>query len=223
MTRDRDVFTQRLAAALEGWSLTITQVQLDRLVRHYELMVEANRRVNLTRITDPQEAALLHYADSLALLLWVEARPAARITLLDVGTGAGFPAVPLAVLGPAWQVTAMDSTRKKTAFVDQAAQELGLDNLEVVHARAEHWHPQREFQIIALRAVSVVKTALEKTAHLVAPKGYVVCYKTEPAAEQEIKTAAALARRVGLVLADQVTYTLGAEVHPRRLVIYQKQ
>ena len=68
-----------------------------------------------------------------------------------------------------------------------------------------------------------MKAALEKTAHLVAPKGYVVCYKTDPAAEQEIAAAAASARRVGLVLADQVTYTLGAEVHPRRLVIYQKR
>ena len=223
MMRDRDVFTQRLAAALEGWGLTITQAQLDRLARHFELMVEANQRVNLTRITGPQEAALKHYADSLALLLWPEVQPDAPVTLLDVGTGAGFPAVPLAVMRPEWRITAIDSTRKKTAFVDHAAQELGLAQFEVVHARAEHWHPQRKFQVLTLRAVAEVKTALEKTAHLVAPKGYVVLYKTKAGAEREISAAQAWAKRMRLVPAEEVEYTLAADLQPRRLVIYRKQ
>ena len=223
MTCDRDVFTQRLATILEKWDLSITPAQLGLLARHYELMIEANQSVNLTRITDPQEAALKHYADSLALLLWAETQPGARRTLLDVGTGAGFPAVPLAVLCPAWRITAIDSTRKKTAFVERAVQALGLAEFEVVHARAEHWQPERKFEIVTLRAVSEVKTALEKTAHLVAPKGCVVLYKTKSGAEREISAAQAGAERMRLLPADGVTYTLAADVQPRRLVVYRRR
>lgn len=223
MMHDRDVFTQRLAAALEGWGLTITQAQLDRLARHFELMVEANRTVNLTRITDPQEAALKHYADSLSLLLWPELQPDAPVTLLDVGTGAGFPAVPLAVMRPEWRITAIDSTRKKMMFVTTASFELELINLDVRQERAEHWHPEREFHILTLRAVSDVKTVLEKTVHLVAFGGYLGLYKTESAAGREIKEAEAVTRRLGLALVDQVVYTLDPELQPRRLVIYQRR
>jgi len=132
----REVFSTALTNAAGALGLRLEEHHLARMWRHFELVVEANRRFNLTRITAPADAALKHYADSLALLAtrWVDSdRP---LSVLDVGTGAGFPAVPLAIVCERWGVMAIDGTGKKARFVAEAAAVLGLANLEARHTRA---------------------------------------------------------------------------------------
>ena len=98
-------------------------------------MEEGNRQQNLTRITSPEEMAVKHFVDSLSLFLVDLPHSGARF--LDVGTGAGFPGIPLAICRPQWDVVLLDSLRKRLAFLESAMNVLGLNNVSTLHARAE--------------------------------------------------------------------------------------
>jgi 16S rRNA (guanine(527)-N(7))-methyltransferase RsmG len=129
-----DEFVTALTSALVDYGIDeLSGVQQAQLARHYRMMVGWNRRVNLTRITAPAEAARLHYADSLAGGRWLGAAQ----TVLDIGSGAGFPAVPLAVSRPDVSVIAVEANQKKSLFLAEAADALGLKNFQVMTARVE--------------------------------------------------------------------------------------
>jgi len=172
------LFDSTFHAALRRWGLPITPTQAGRLGVHFEAVVETNRTINLTRITDPVEAAVKHYADSLALLLWSRDRSIAVRTVLDVGTGAGFPALPLAVMSPERVVTAIDSTRKKVEFLARTATALGIDNLRVEHAHTAHWKTEQKFDVVAARALGPLARCLESSSGFVTVGGFLVVYKT---------------------------------------------
>lgn len=127
-------FKPALEAALARSDLAdLSEGQMAQLVKHYSMMRAWNRRMNLTRIIEPDEAAQLHYADSLFGGRFI--LNAARI--LDIGSGAGFPALPLAVLRPETEVTALEANQKKSVFLNEAREELGLANFKVATARLE--------------------------------------------------------------------------------------
>jgi 16S rRNA (guanine527-N7)-methyltransferase len=127
-------FRSALASAVERFGLeALAADQVDRLVCHYLMLREWNRRVNLTRIVQPAEAARLHFAESI-----LAGRYAGNAqTILDIGSGAGFPAVPLAVTRPESQITAMEPNQKKATFLKDVKQALALSNFKVVTARIE--------------------------------------------------------------------------------------
>ena len=135
MTGEHDTeFKSALYAALASLDLAnLSEKQIAQLAKHYSLMRAWNRRVNLTRIIEPDEAARLHYADSLFGGRFIEY--ARRI--LDIGSGAGFPALPLAVLRPDVEVTALEANQKKSVFLNEARDDLGLTNFKVATARLE--------------------------------------------------------------------------------------
>jgi 16S rRNA (guanine(527)-N(7))-methyltransferase RsmG len=127
-------FKSALEAVMAGFGLArLSEQQVAQLVKHYSLMRAWNRRVNLTRILEPDEAARLHYADSLFGGRFIgDAR-----RIVDIGSGAGFPALPLAVLRPDAEVTALEANQKKSVFLNEAKDELGLANFKVRTARLE--------------------------------------------------------------------------------------
>lgn len=217
-------FVDALLAAMRVWAVEPSQEQIATLQRHYESVVEGNRRFNLTRITEPREAAVKHYADSLSLAVWVDRSRLEVQSLLDIGTGAGFPAVPLAVMRPTWQVTAIDSTRKKTDFLSRCATELQLTNLEVQHAHARHWKTPQRFDVVTMRAIGALSLCVEQAAPFVARQGYFAVYKTTSASDEERRVAQAVAAAHDLVPADDSTYELhlDGEVFPRVLCVYQR-
>ncbi len=134
MSEHNTRFKSALEAALASLDLAnLNEEQIAQLVKHYSLMRAWNRRVNLTRIVEPDEAARLHYADSLFGGRFIEY--ARRV--LDIGSGAGFPALPLAVLRPDVEVTALEANQKKSVFLNEARDDLGLANLKVATARLE--------------------------------------------------------------------------------------
>jgi 16S rRNA (guanine527-N7)-methyltransferase len=184
------LFEATLLTALDEWGLPILPRQLEQLRAHHDAVVDANRYMNLTRIVDPAQAAIKHYADSLALWLWADERGISPETVLDIGTGAGFPAVPLAVLRPACTVTAIDATRKKAEFVLRTAAAMGLANLRVEHAHSRHWHPKRAFQIVTLRAVVRMAEAVGLAATHVVPGGWIVSYQTASAGGVDVSKSA---------------------------------
>jgi len=136
----------------------LAETQLRQLVKHYSMLREWNRRVNLTRITEPDEAAQFHYADSLFGGRFIRG---AR-TLLDIGSGAGFPSVPLAVFRPDAHVTALEANQKKSLFLNEAKDALGLANFRVVNARIESFD-RRSFDLLTSRALDRAEEVLPST------------------------------------------------------------
>ncbi|MGB2987608.1 MAG: 16S rRNA (guanine(527)-N(7))-methyltransferase RsmG [Phycisphaerae bacterium] len=224
MNRTPDAFDSALTTALSRWALPIEPGQLDKLRAHFEAVIETNRTMNLTRITEPVASAVKHYADSLAPLLWIRERKIAVQTVLDVGTGAGFPAVPLAVMRPDWSVSAIDATGKKIEFLRRTAAALGLTNLCCEHAHSQHWKPGRSFQLVVLRALTCLPDALEQTARHVAQDGWLAAYKSAAVDRQEQDTAVALAPKLGLCSQKCYAYQLelGNEKLDRILNIYRR-
>ena len=132
----QDEFSRALARELGRFGIAaLDEQQSAHLARHYAMMVEWNRHTNLTRILDPAAAARLHYAESLYAVPFLSG---AR-RLLDIGSGAGFPALPIAVACPAVEVTALDANQKKSLFLHEVKDTLRLDNFRVARARVEEF------------------------------------------------------------------------------------
>lgn len=164
---DRAALRRRLDAGLAamgaGIDAALDDAGRDRLIALLALLVRWNRAYNLTAVRDPMDMVPRHLLDSLAVLPWVTRGP-----VLDVGTGAGLPGIPLAVARPALQFTLLDGNGKKTRFVRQAVLELGLDNVEVVHSRLEAYRPGPKFATMTARAVASLSELSVRCAHLAA-------------------------------------------------------
>lgn len=136
------------------------------------LLVEWNGRFNLTSITEPEDMLRKHLLDSLAVLPHLSG---GRIA--DVGTGAGFPGLPLAICAPERRFTLIDSTAKKCRFVEHAAATLALDNVSVVNARAEAFEPPAPFDTVVARALAKMAEFIGYAGHLCAPRGRLLAMK----------------------------------------------
>jgi 16S rRNA (guanine527-N7)-methyltransferase len=151
--------------------------QVVQFTRYAQILQQWNKKINLTSITDPMEIAVKHFLDSVA--------PSACIpqqgTLLDIGTGGGFPGVPLKILRPQQPMVLIDGVRKKINFVKQVMRELHLVNIEAIQVRAEdlprHYTKTRQFDIIVSRALADVDVLFKLTAPLLKPEGRLVLYK----------------------------------------------
>ena len=144
-----------------------------KLARYLELVEKWNRVHNLTAVREPSQMVTLHLLDSLSVLPYLgEAK-----TLLDVGTGAGLPGIPLAVARPAMRVTLLDSSHKKATFLQQAKTELELSNADVVCDRVENWKPQQRHDVVVSRAFSDLADFVLQAQHLVTPGGRLMAMK----------------------------------------------
>lgn len=161
---DRELWAKQLGAGLADMGLQLDAVQRDRLLSFLELLVHWNRTFNLTAIRDPEKLVPRHLLDSLSLLPFLKGP-----NVLDVGTGAGLPGIPLAIAHPAWSFFLLDSNSKKTRFVTQARLELGLQNLTAVHSRVEGWCAPTVFQTITSRAFAKLDRMFVLTQHLAGP------------------------------------------------------
>lgn len=179
--------------------------------------------MNLTGITDPSEVTIKHYLDSLTL---VPALPRiAGMSLIDVGTGAGFPGLPLAIAFPQMHVTLMDSTRKKLRFIEYAGEKLGLDNIRTLHARAEEAGRQKahreSYNFVTARAVGRMPVLMEYTLPLANLDGQVIAMRGTDAYE-ETNMAAKAIDSLGGELFTIEEFTLPTLDNPRYLVVVDK-
>ena len=148
----------------------------DKFVAYYAMLIDWNTRMNLTAITEPEEVAKKHFADSLAALPYLP--DGARVA--DVGTGAGFPAIPLLIMNPTLKITLVDSLNKRITFLRAVLEALGL-KADCVHARAEEFgrdpKARGTFDAALSRAVAALPTLLELTVPLLKVGGRAYCYK----------------------------------------------
>lgn len=153
--------------------LSLSAEAQDKLIAYLRLIEKWNRVHNLTAVREPEQMVVLHLLDSLTLLPHV----AEKASLLDVGTGAGLPGIPLAIARPELQVTLLDSNHKKTTFLTQAKAELGLANVRIVSERVESWQPADKFDAVVSRAFSELSDFVTQARHLVAPGGVMLAMK----------------------------------------------
>jgi 16S rRNA (guanine527-N7)-methyltransferase len=226
----RSIFEEALQRSAGELGFPLQPGHVESMWRHFEMLLEANRKFNLTRITDPADAAIRHYADSLALPAWAETlgeggpKEGSEFGVLDVGAGGGFPAVPVAIVRSNWRVTALDKTGKKARFVQRCAEELGLPNLAGVHGRVPPWRPERPVGVSVFRAVGSTAKALASVAEVVRPGGWVVCFKTAttpPGEIQEARRWAEVHRWSGPQHFDYALHE-GERASPRRLVVFRR-
>lgn len=161
-----------LSQALTSNDLEVTQETQEKILQYLDLLSRWNKVYNLTAITDPHEMVWLHIIDSLSINPYLKGQ-----RIIDVGTGAGLPGIPLALIHPDKQFVLLDSNSKKTRFLTQAIAELPLKNVEVIHARVEEFKPTLGFDSILSRAFSAIQVMLAKTQHLLAPHGQFIAMK----------------------------------------------
>ncbi|MDI6710824.1 MAG: 16S rRNA (guanine(527)-N(7))-methyltransferase RsmG [Thermoanaerobacterales bacterium] len=217
------LFRRTLAGGIEAWGLEVDEAALERFERHYAALVEANRRFNLTAVTGEAEAAALHFLDALAFLRYKE--PAPGESLIDVGSGAGFPGLVLKAARPALNVVLLESSRKKAEFLRQVIAALELHGAEAVWGRAEDdaRRPGRRenFDWAVARGVAAMRVLCEYCLPFVRTGGFFVAYKG-PGVEPELQEA----RRAFSILGGEVTaverFPLLPAGEERRLVFVKK-
>ena len=169
----------RLSAGLTGLGLTLAPAQRAALVTLVAELADWNTRMNLTAITDPAEVVDKHLLDSLTVLPWLKGHSVA-----DVGSGAGFPGLPLAVADPERRYTLIESTGKKVKFLRHAIERLELPNVEVEHGRAEALKPSQPFDTVISRALGPLSDFVRVAGHLAGRRGRLLAMKGKVPAEE---------------------------------------
>lgn len=198
---------RRLGDGIAALGLVLDAGQQERLLAYLALLVKWNKAYNLTAVREPSEMVTKHLLDSLALLPHLRGG-----RLLDVGSGAGLPGIPLAIAAPQLDVTLLDANSKKTRFLLQAKGELGLYNLSVVHSRVEQYRPERLFDTVTARAFASLAELYQGTARLLAAGGCLLAMKGDYP-EQEL---AALPH--GAVVQDVIALTVPGLQARRHLI-----
>ncbi len=184
----------------------LSEFQLDQFDQYYRFLIEKNKVMNLTAITDPEEVQTKHFLDSLMCLKTGLLNK--NIHVIDVGTGAGFPGIPLKIACPDIHLTLADSLNKRIRFLNEVIEMLQLENVEAVHGRAEDLgrndKHREQYDVCVSRAVSNLNTLLEYCTPFVKVEGYFVAYKSGEINEELTKASSAM-KKLGCIL-DKVEY-----------------
>ena len=177
--------------------INLTDIQLEKFQIYYNLLIETNKVMNLTSITEEKDVVLKHFIDSLAIKNYIDI---SNGRVIDIGTGAGFPGIPLAIIYNDTQFTLMDSLNKRINFINTVMEECKLYNIETVHSRAEdlgHNNVYREkYDYCVSRAVAAIPVLLEYCIPFLKTGGKFISYKSEKA-EEEISLSGNAQKKLG--------------------------
>lgn len=209
-------------SAVKDYKIELSEEQLDQLQKYFELLVSWNEKINLTAITEPNEVAVKHFADSLSVFNYVDFQKGASV--IDVGTGAGFPGLVLKIARPDIKLTLLDSLNKRLKFLDEVLNTLGLE-AELVHARAEeggHNIDLREcYDFAVSRAVARLNVLCEYCLPYVRLSGKFIAFKGGEA-DEEIKSASKAIQALGGKKTDVLYFELPENSGSRTLVVIEK-
>lgn len=214
---------ERFKKGLQVLSISLTDRQIEQFIQFYEMLIEKNKVMNLTGITEWEEVVQKHFLDSLALVRGVDM---SRIeTLIDVGTGAGFPGIPLKIAFPHLHITLMDSLNKRIKFLQEVIDACGLEQIEAVHSRAEDLARKEDyreqFDLCVSRAVANLNTLSEYCMPFVKEGGSFVSYKAG-AAEDEVQGAKKAIEMLGGRIGKNEKFSLPDSDISRTLVVIEK-
>lgn len=225
MFEDSEAVRKQLHQELNQIGVDSEEEQEDLLLRHLDLVVEANKHVNLTRIVDPESAVTLHAVDSLTLLpRLLDSQKKTHLPYLDLGTGAGFPGIPLATMSGS-QGLLIDSTQKKIAAVDDFLKELGLsDRVEADAIRAEELAltHKRQFGTVTARAVAPLSVLIEYAAPLLCKHGALVVSKGQ-LTDKEYDDSLYAADLCGMEAVSRETIELPRDMGHREILAFSKE
>ena len=222
----REEFDNLMRQGAKELSVELSGSQMDGFYRYYELLTEWNKVMNLTAITELHEVVTKHFLDSLSLVKAVSAGELEEARILDLGTGAGFPGIPLKIAFPDMKVTLLDSLNKRIRFLQQVVSELNLSEVEAVHGRAEDYGRQREFRenydFCVSRAVANFSTLAEYCLPFVRKGGYFISYKSSDV-EKELEAGDKALKGLGGRLETVVDFYLPGSQMYRKLVKVKKE
>lgn len=217
---------KKLKESFSKLNLTLTEKQYQQFLDYYELLVEWNKVMNLTGITEFDEVVMKHFVDSLSFVYAVSAEKSYKVKVLDMGTGAGFPGIPLKIAFPEMEMVLLDSLNKRIKFLSEVIDKLELENITAIHGRAEEFARKEgyreQFDFCVSRAVANLATLSEYCLPYVKKGGYFIPYKSGTI-EEEIETSKKAVGILGGKIKEVKTFVLPESDISRALVIIKKE
>src|SRR5699024_2479730 len=217
---------EQFQQALADHGITLSAEQMQQFADYYQLLVETNEHVNLTRITEKDEVYLKHFYDSLTGAFAEPRLQTEQLTLCDIGAGAGFPSLPLKIAFPQLQVTIVDSLNKRINFLQELVAKLGLSGVTLVHDRAETFSAKtaatrEQYDLVLARAVARLSVLAELCLPAARVGGELVAYKAS-AADDDLADAQGAISKLGGEVQKEFAMTLPGTADQRKIIIIDK-
>lgn len=224
MEISKEYDTSSFVKDLQYYSLSLEKRQICQFLKYYELLVHWNTFVNLTAITEFSEVIKKHFIDSLSLVRYIDLSKVD--TVIDVGTGAGFPGIPLKIAFPHLHITLLDSLQKRVSFLNEVIRELDLSEVETIHGRAEDFAKsdlfREKYDLCVSRAVANFSILSEYCIPFLKTGGSFVSYKSDKVSE-EIESSGNAVKILGGSIKEKFEFVLPYTDISRTIVIVQKK
>lgn len=217
----KEDFEKEIMGYVEELGIKLSKEQAEMFFNYMNLLLEWNEKINLTAITEEKEVIVKHFVDSLTIAKYIPE----GASLVDVGTGAGFPGIPLKIIREDLKITLLDSLQKRINFLDVVIKELNLENIETIHARVEEFGKnskyRESFEVATSRAVANLSTLTEYLLPLVKVGGIAICMKGS-SIEEELETSKKAINVLGGKVSNVFEFDLPKTDIKRNLVIVDK-
>lgn len=212
-----------LENGLKNFNIDVNDTMLEKFEKYREILVEYNKNMNLTGITEQREVYIKHFLDSVAI--FKDGYIMDGLSVIDVGTGAGFPGIPYKICNPTIKLTLLDSLNKRINFLKEVCTNIGFDDVEFVHGRAEDFGQNEDFRekfdIATARAVANLPILLELCIPFVKVGGFFICLKG-PNAENEVEEAKNAMDVLDVKLVENIEVSLPDEELKHRILVFKK-
>ena len=220
------VFKEKITSAVGELGINLSDTQVDQFYDYYEILIQWNKVMNLTGITELSDVVYKHFTDSLSLVKVVEGLGEEERSLIDVGTGAGFPGIPLKIVFPKLSVVLLDSLNKRIKFLQEVIEQLNLKEIRAVHGRAEDFGQQKDyrekFDYCVSRAVANTSTLVEYCIPFVKVGGAFIACKSGKI-EEEMKKGKKAAEILGGEVECVKQFILNGTDAERDLLVIRKK